>query len=66
MTGKVDLQYDKKKNVYENFYDMYDQLFQRNIAHHKTITKYLFNSSKDIVSKCMEKVKKKKAKNMPS
>jgi hypothetical protein len=37
---------DKKKSKSENADKIYDQLFDRNIANHKTITKFAHNSSK--------------------
>lgn len=44
--AKLDYALDKKKSIYENVYQLYDSLFERNIANHKIISKFSFNSGK--------------------
>ena len=60
MEVNLDVAFDKKKTKRENSEAIYDQMFQRNIPQHKTISKFLFAiyGTNNILSQKLNKIKK--------
>ena len=44
MDGRLEINFDKKKTIFENVYSIYDSLFDKNISVHKAISKFVFSS----------------------
>jgi glutathione peroxidase-family protein len=45
MSCKLELNLDKKKSLQQNLDTLHDQLMQKNISNHKTISKFIFSHS---------------------
>ena len=44
MDGKIDIAFDRKKTIFDNVDTIYDSLFEKNIAVHKAISKFIYTS----------------------